>query len=168
MAGLVKVSIKGGRELEANLRSLGKQVTARAVGRRGLAKAAEPIRDIAKALAPDDPATGTNKYLKESIKIAPGKSRDKDQIWVRVGIDFSVDPETYKNRKSGGGSYRDPGVAGVGPMMEFGVPARNIAPRPFMRPAWEVNKAATPQRIVDAVKEDFEKTVARAARRRAK
>lgn len=165
----MKVAIKGGLELQAALRALGNQVTARNVGRRGLRQAAEPIVQQAKALAPDDPVTGSGKFLVESIKQAPGKSRDKDQLWVRVGIDASVDPAKYVNRKrGGGGSYRDPGVAGVATIMEFGAPGANIAPRPFMRPAWEANKAATPQRIADGVRDEVEKAAARAARKKAR
>lgn len=162
----MKVAIKGGRETQASLRALGNQITARNVGRRGLKQAAEPIVATAKRLAPDDPATGVGKYLVESIKTAPGKSRDKDQIWQRIGIDADVDPAKYVNRQSGGGSYRDPGVAGVAGIIEFGKPG--TPPDPFMRSAWEMNKAATPQRIADGVKVEVEKAVARAARKKAR
>lgn len=164
----MKVSIKGGRETEAALRALGNQITARNVGRRGLRLAAEPIVTAAKHLAPDDPETGAGKYLVESIKTGPGRSRDKDQIWQRIGIDASGDPARYINRQDGNGSYRDPGVAGVSVMMEFGVAARNIAPHPFMRPAWDMNKNATPQRIADSVRLEVDKAAARAARKKAR
>lgn len=164
----MKVAIKGGPEIEAALRNLGKQVTARNVGRRGLKQAAEPIAAMAKALAPDDPATGAGKFLKASIKVTGAKSRDKDQLWVRVGIDASDDPAKYVNRQSGGGSYRDPGVAGAAVIMEFGAPAGNIPAQPFFRPAWDANKAATPQRIADGVRDEVEKAAARAARKRAR
>lgn len=164
----MKVSIKGGREIEAALRELGSKVTAKNVGRRGLLKAAEPIRDMAKLLAPDDPTTGSGKFLRESIKAAPGRRNRGDRIWALVGIDAEVDPAKSVTRKSGKGTYRDPGVAGVSVMMEFGVPARSIAPRPYMRPAWEANKAATPQRIADEVKIEVEKAAARAARKKAR
>lgn len=162
----MKVSIKGGREVEAALRELGNKVTARNVGRRALVNAAEPIRDLAKMLAPDDPRTGTGKFLKESIKIAPGKRRG-DTMQVRIGIDASVDPAVEKPRQ-GGGTYRDPGVAGVSVIQEFGAPAANVPAQPFMRPAWEVNKLATPQRMVDALRPEIEKAAQRAARKRAR
>ena len=176
----MKVSITGCRELDAALRELGNKVTAKAVGRRALDNAAAPILAMAKLLAPDDPATGSNKFLKESIKVAApkrvrlnrGQSRGsidaQDQIWRVIGIDQSVDPPTWKPRQGGGGTYRDPGVAGVGPIMEFGAPAANVPAQPFMRPAWEANKAATPQRIVDALRPEIEKAAQRAARKRAK
>ena len=162
----MKVSVNT-RGLEAALRELGNKVTARNVGQRAVVKAGEPIRDMAKMLAPDDPKTGAGKYLKDSIKVAPRKSRDRDQVWASVGIDASVDPESYKPRQ-GGGTYRDPGVAGVSVMMEFGVPARNIPPKPYLRPAWDANKVATPQRMADMVWVEIEKAAQRAARKRAK
>lgn len=162
----MKVSIKGGKEVEATLRELGNKITARNVGRRALESAAAPIRDMAELLAPDDPKTGAGKFLKESIKIAPGKRRG-DTIRVLVGIDASVDPAVEKPRQ-GGGTYRDPGVAGVSAIQEFGAPAANVPAQPFMRPAFEVNKAATPQRIADGVRIEVEKAEQRAARKRAK
>jgi hypothetical protein len=164
----VTVKFEGGRALEAALRDLGKRATAKNVGRRALMQAAEPIRDMAKQLAPDDPATGAGKFLKESIKAAPGRRNRGDRTWVLVGIDASVDPATEKPRQGGGGSYRDPGVAGVSVIQEFGAPARNIPAQPYMRPAWEANKAATLGRIGDALWDEIDKAAQRAARKRAK
>lgn len=176
----MKVSIKGGPEIEAALRELGKQVTARAIGRLALDEAAKHILADAKALAPDDTATGANKYLREAIKVGAakrvrfnrGQSRGSidraDQIWRVIGIDQNVDPPKDVTRKSGGGTYRDPGVAGVAPIQEFGAPAINMPAQPFLRPAWEKNKAATPQRIADGVQAEFEKAAARAARKKVK
>lgn len=164
----MKVSIKGGPEIEAALRQLGNQITARNVGRRALLQAAQPIENRARQLAPDDPKTGAGKFLKESIKTAPRKSRNKDQLWVAVGIDASVDPGKEVPRKSGSGSYRDPGVAGVAVIQEFGAPAQNIPARPFMRPAWEAEKAASPQRVADIAAVEVEKAAQRAARKKAR
>lgn len=87
---------------------------------------------------------------------------------MRVGIDQSVDPPKDVQRKSGKGSYRDPGVAGVAVIMELGAPGANIAPHPFMGPAWESEKEATAQRITDAVLAEATKAAERAARKRAK
>jgi hypothetical protein len=164
----VRVSVTGGPEVEAALRELGNRVTAVNTARRALKQAADPIQQRAQSLAPDDPATGAGKYLKESIKVAPRKSRDKDQVWVSVGIDKSVDPPKQVVRKRRKGTYRDPGVAGVSVIMEFGAPAKNIAPRPFMGPAWEAEKMATPQRIVDVLAVEVSKSAARASRKAAR
>lgn len=164
----MKVTVKGGREAAAALRSIGNQVTARRIGRKAIKPSAEIIAAKAASLAPDDPATGVGKYLRASIAVAPAKSRDKDQVWMNVGIDKSVDPPKDVQRKSGKGTYRDPGVAGVSVIMEFGAPGANIAPRPFFGPAWESEKDATAQRITDAVLTEATKAAERAARKRAK
>lgn len=163
----MKVSFSGGREIEAALREIGSKATAKNVGRRALLKAAEPIRDKAQQLAPDDPKTGAGKFLPESIKAAPGRRNKGDRVWAVIGIDASDDPATEKPRQ-GGGTYRDPGVAGVAVIQEFGAPAANVPAQPFMRPAWEAEKAATPQRIADELWIDLEKTAQRAARKKAR
>lgn len=178
----MKVTFKGGVELQAALRELGSKVTAKNVGKRALLKAAEPIRDRAKALAPDDPATGIGKYLKESIKAAPGKRNRGDRVWALVGIDADVDPPTYhprqkaravQTRKFRDGrspavatQWRDPGVAGVAGIIEFGRPG--VPAKPFMRTAWEAEKAATPDRIATELASEIDKAAARAARKAAK
>lgn len=164
----MKVTVKGGREAQAALRAIGNQVTARRIGRKAIKPSADIIAAKAASLAPDDPATGAGRFLAASIKSGPSKSRDKDQVWIRVGIDQSIDPPKQVQRKNGKGSYRDPGVAGVAVIMEFGAPGGNIAPRPFMGPAWESEKEATAQRITDAVLTEATKAAERAARKRAK
>lgn len=162
----MKVEFKGGIELQAALRELGSKVTAKNVGKRALVKAAEPIAAKAKALAPDDPATGAGKYLRESIKAAPGKRNRGDRVWALVGIDASVDPAKYVNRKSGSGSYRDPGVAGVAGIIEFG--RSGVPPKPFMRSAWESEAPASPGRIANELRVEIDKAAQRAARKAAK
>lgn len=164
----MKVDFKGGKELEAALRSLGKRVTAKNVAKRALTKAAEPIRDRAKSLAPDDPATGAGKYLRDSIKAAPGKRSRGDRVWALVGIDSDVDPDKYVQRKNGRGDYRDPGVAGVAGIMEFGAPARNIPPHPFLGPAWATEGPKSPDRIAAELRSEIDKSAARAARKAAR
>ena len=174
------VTVKGGLQAEAALRELGNQLTAKNAGRRALKQASNIIADKARSLAPDDPATGAGNYLRESIKVGPGKrvrlnrgqSRggldSDDQVWMVIGIDQTVDPPKEVARKNGKGSYRDPGVAGVAVIMEFGAPAGGIPAQPFMGPAWESEKAATAQRITDAVIVEADKAAMRAAKKRAK
>ncbi|HEY8604723.1 HK97-gp10 family putative phage morphogenesis protein [Tsuneonella suprasediminis] len=164
----MKVKFEGSGELEAALRNLGNRVTAKNVAKRALTKAAEPIRDRARSLAPDDPATGMGKFLRDSIKTAPGRRSRGDRVWALVGIDSEVDPVRYVDRKSGRGDYRDPGVAGVAVIMEFGAPANNIPAQPFMRPAWEAEKLSAPERIATELRDEIDKSAARAARKAAR
>lgn len=162
----VTVDFKGGRELEAALKALGNPAAARRSGQRAVNKAMEPVRDVAKSLAPDDPATGIGKFLKEAIKSGPRKSRDKDRVFAAVGIDHTVDPPKDVARKGGKGTYRDPGVAGVAVMQEFGT--ENMPANPYMGPAWELERAALPGILGRIMWADIEKTAKRLARKRAR
>ena len=164
----MKVEFKGGQKLEAALRQLGKRVLAKNVAKRALVKAAEPIRDRAKSLAPDDPATGAGKFLRDSIKAGPGKRNRGDRVWALVGIDADVDPAVYRDRKSGSGDYRDPGVAGVAVIQEFGAPAQNIPPQPFMGPAWSTEGPKSPDRIATELWSEIEKSRERASKKAAR
>lgn len=172
------VSLSGGHDLDRALRELARAADARTVGRAALRAAARPIVADAKARAPDDPATGANKFLRQSIKQGPisraragrgqslpgkGSNRAKDEIWIAVGIDQSVDPPRRKPRRTGKGSYRDPGVAGVSVMIEFGT--SKAAAQPFMRPAWDANRADSVGIIAGEITPQLEKAAQRIARR---
>lgn len=141
------VEFKGGLAIERALRELGESRAIRRAGRAALKDAATPVRDDAKANAPEDEGD-----LIESIKIATAKrdrGDDGNVVAVVIGIDRNVQPATYVPRKSGKGSYRDPGVAGVGPMKEFGT--EKDPAEPFMRPAWERHADRTPGRVARAL-----------------
>lgn len=133
--------LEGFAELERKLFALGSTRIANRIGKKALEAAAEPIRATAERLAPDDPATPVG--LKQSIKFAT-KRRD-DVVMTRIGIDPDVVPPVDRVRKRGKGAYRDPGPAGVAVMQEFGT--EKMAANPFMRPAWDGHKDATPGRI---------------------
>lgn len=154
------ITVEGGQAAEAALRSLGEWQFIRRAAMAALKAGALPIRDKAKALAPKDKLD-----LTDSIKARPGRMRD-DILWFEIGVDPDVQPAVYVARKSGRGSYRDPGVAGVAPMQEFGTP--DMPANPFMLPAWDSEKAATPGRIVTSLGPAIEKQAAKIARKAAK
>lgn len=174
---MATVTVKGGAALDKALLALGDSVTARKIGRLALKAAGAPIEATAKALAPDDPATGPGRFLRDSIKLAPisaarvnrGQSLSgdrEDQLWMAVGIDKSDDPPTQKPRKSGRGSYRDPGVAGVSVIIEFG--RAGVAAQPFMRAAWDANKGQAIGRMTAIIGPEVDKAARRAAKRNAR
>jgi HK97 gp10 family phage protein len=143
----VRVGFTGGRALEAKLLALGEKVARKAAGQ-ALKAAAEPIRERARSEAPDDPANGAGNFLVNSIAVDKVR-RKGDVVKVAVGIDQTVDPPVEKPRQSGNGSYRDPGVAGVAVIIEFGrdgVPANG-----FMRRTWDAEKDASLKRVGDAL-----------------
>lgn len=158
------VSFKGGKELEQALAALGDSRAIRSAARAALREAAKPMQVMAQSLAPRDVGN-----LVESIKIATGKGdrgNDGDQVFVVLGIDANVQPARIKGKLRGKGTYRDPGVAGVSVIKEFG--SEREAPEPFMRPAWDAHSAQTPDRIGKALGPAIETQARRLARRAAK
>lgn len=140
MNGSVKV--EGLRALERKLHQLGDLPAVRRAGRKALRAGGAPMVASAKQFAPDDPVTGPDLHLRASIKMATGRRErgdDGDQVWVVIGIDANVDPPVLRRRKDGRGSYRDPGVAGVASIIEFG--RAGVPAAPFFRPAWDAHKA---------------------------
>lgn len=156
----IKIKVEGGQAAEAALRELGEWQFIRRAAMEALRAGALPIRDKAKELAPKDKLD-----LDRSIKAQPGRSRD-DILWYEIGIDPNVQPARIVARKTGRGTYRDPGVAGVAPMQEFGTPL--MPANPFMIPAWDSEKADTPGRIVASLGPAIEKQAAKIARKAAK
>lgn len=170
----MKVSITGGKDLEAAFAQLKDGATKRRTGTRALQKAAEIIRDRAKELAPDDLETGANNYLRASIKIgrAAGAMQRQNNsgsvVTTFVGIDGSVlpsKPSTKRLTKKGTGKPGG-GVAVYSIMVENGTASH--AAKPFMRPAWEQTKDSALKAIVEITRVEIDKTAARAARKAAK
>lgn len=69
MVAGVKVQIRGLAELDRALSGIGRAVSKRMLTN-ALKSAGEPMRDLMKALAPDDPATGPPYDLKSSIIVS--------------------------------------------------------------------------------------------------
>lgn len=157
----VTVDFEGWREIEALMRGLADAPAVKRAGRGALREAAKPIIATAKRMSPKDVGN-----LEESIKQATAKrdrGDDGDQVAIVIGIDSSVQPPRYIGRKTGKGAYRDPGVAGVGPIKEFGT--EHEPAHPFFRPAWDQHKDATPSRIAEALGPAIEKEAAKLAKR---
>lgn len=164
----------GFAELEKELGELANKATMRRVGLRNLEKAAEPIRDEAKRLAPDDPETGTGKYLVEAIKI--GRAAGSEQqagnsgtlVSTFIGIDGSVKPaQPSKKRFTKKGTGKPGGgVAAYSIFQEMGTTTR--AAQPYLRPAFEAKKEEAVARLAEGLREDIIATKARAARKAAR
>lgn len=168
------MKLSGLRELEAELKSLATRATARRVADRALRKAAEPIVQRAKELAPDDPATGEGKYLVESIKV--GKAAGVQQrlansgqvVSVFIGIDGTVNPakpSTKRFTKKGTGKPGG-GVAAYSIFMEMGTSSHPA--KPYMRPAFEEKKAEAVEGLAEILRGEIAKTKARAMRKAAR
>lgn len=140
------VKVEGLRELEAALAELPK-ATARNTLRRVLKRAAEPVQEEAQANAPV--ATGR---LKVSIVVGTKLTRRQQRDAKKEGKFFS---EIHV------GTSNEAAVP-----QEFGTV--NMSAHPFMRPAWEGNKAKTLDIISGELGAEIEKSAARLARKAAK
>ncbi|WP_285020235.1 HK97-gp10 family putative phage morphogenesis protein [Novosphingobium sp. fls2-241-R2A-195] len=174
MAAPMSMKVSGLQELETALMGLKDRATSRRVADRALRKGAEPIRDRAKELAPDDPDTGEGKYLVEAIKI--GRAAGIQQklgnsgsvVTTFVGIDGSVKPakpSTKRFTKKGTGKPGG-GVAAYSIFMEEGSATHSA--QPYIRPAFEEKKEEAVENMADILREEILETQARAARKAAR
>ncbi len=158
----MSVKVEGGADIADALKALGNSRAITRAGRRALAEAAIPFVITAKSLVPVDKG-----LLRKSIKVAPAKARSKgadaNQIAVHIGIDVDVDPPEIVRRKSGAGSYRDPGVSGVSVIQEFD---QENGGNPFMRPAWDQHKESAAADVGEALGPAIEAEAVRLARRK--
>jgi len=169
----ITIDISGAKEMEKALAELADQPAMRRAIRAALREAAQPIVDAAKAAAPVDRGD-----LRDSIKVATakrGRGSDQDEFGIVIGIDSNVQPAKYvvrqkqvrkkSPRRSGNaGTYRDPGVAGVAPIVEFGRPG--VPAEPFMRPAFDAHGEGAITRFGAAVGPAIEDEAAKLARRK--
>ena len=143
----VTIKIAGLRELDAALGEF-KKTTAKAILVRVGKVALEPMAEVARALAPDDPETGGND-LKASIVVGTKLNPRQKRLAKKEPKDFAT---VYMGTA-------DP--AGVS--QEFG--NVNHGPQSFMRPAFAQEARSTIERVADGLKPEIEKTAARARAR---
>lgn len=169
-----KFSFEGGKALEAALRKLGKEATARNVATRALKIAAEPIAEKARMLAPVDKG-----FLRKAIKVGTkanmGRGRTlrsrQDVVYAFVGIEGSVlppkDTKTKRNkRKTRFLQSSGSGVAAYSIFVENGT--HDTPPQPYMRPAFDSEKENAVKKLAPALWEEIEKAAKRAAKKAAK
>lgn len=147
----MRITTTGFKELEAALAELKKTATAKAVMRRSLKKAAQPMADAANAAAPTGPTGAYAQSFKYSTKLSKRQSGIHRKM-------FKSDKATVE----GFVGTSDP--AGV--QQEFG--NVNHGPQPALRPAWDAEAQPTLDRIGTEMWADLAKTAARAAKKAAK
>lgn len=168
---MVSFKFEGGRELDAALKGLEK-VTARNVATRALKKAAVPIRDKAKQLAPKDKGN-----LEAAIKIGTKANFGRgsfrsfgDWVNVFVGIDGSVlppkDSKTKKNKRKTRFLQSGGGVAAYAIFIEMGTDSMKA--QPYMRPAFDTEKENALALIKPELWNEIAAQAARAGRKAAR
>ena len=151
----VTVKLDGLKDLEAELAKLSKAAGKAALRRAGI-KAMQPMAELARSLAPDDPSTPPID-LKTSIAVS---SR------VKVGRSRSLLREVREGKASVN-VYMGPTKEGYPQaiMQEFGT--IHHGPQSYMRPAWDAEKRGVLSRLKALLWDEVGKSVARAERRRA-
>jgi HK97 gp10 family phage protein len=143
----VTVKVEGLRDLDAALSELPKITTAKAVVRRVLKKAAEPLRALAEQTAPR--LTGA---LKISIVIGTKLTRRQARMAKK-------EPKSLTEMFVG---TSNPAAV----PQEFGTHDQKA--QPFMRPAWQATKDQVLTNIGNELGPEIEKTAARLAKKAAR
>lgn len=153
---VMDIKLEGFAALEKAMEELS-QSQGRAVLRRAQMKAAQPMADLAKSLAPVGP-TGR---LAKSISVQSRLAKRQAGIHRRTFRDDKLSSEVFV-----GPTYLSTGGGRHGHLVEFGTV--KMAPRPFMRPAWEQDKKNYLDRLGAEMAVQVENAVKRARARAAK
>ena len=149
------IKLEGFSDLEAVLAELEKLSTRKAVGRRALIKAAQPMAEIMRGLAPNDPMTGAPD-LASSVAVSTKLSKRQARAHRKMFRDDRAAVEVFVG----------PGPDPAAWNQEFG--NINHGPQPFVRPAWDQDREALLKRLGVEIAAEVDKTVARARRKAAK
>jgi HK97 gp10 family phage protein len=155
--------IAGLRELENALGELPKS-TGKNVLRRVAVKALTPMRDAARALAPNDPETAAS--IAETIivttKRPDGDKSDAARAFARGGIAAARAAGSGPVKAYMGPATRHPKVW----QQEMG--NVNHGPQPYMRPAYDEGRRPAIEAIKDDLWAEIDKAAKRLAKKRAK
>jgi HK97 gp10 family phage protein len=165
----VTVRLEGFAELERELDRLGKATAQKASLRRALKKAAQPMVDIAKGLAPVRAG-----HLRESIKYSTqlaagdaGKAAFAQTLRSGGSRDEAVAAlRDARRSQSSVVAYIGPGQNPQAIFQEFGT--INHPPQPFLRPAWDQDKMALLDRLKAEIWADIQRTITRMDRKAAR
>lgn len=169
MANSTRLRIEGLADLEKALDNLSKS-TGRSVLRRSMRKAAEPMAEMARTLAP----VKTGK-LRDSIKFGSLLNGSQRKLQRKLTVEERAAVELFL-----GPSYVKGSGGRVGHLVEFGTaPHLNgglfpgtmhpgTAPQPFMRPAFDAEARPTINRLKPILWAEIGKAAARAARKAAR
>lgn len=162
----MKIEVDGLSDLQAALRELGDPKAVRTALRATLRTAGKPMLEKIRGKVREDKGD-----LKRSVKMAAAKGEkpDSPEFGIVIGIDANEGPARIVARKTRsnrgkGGTYRDPGVAGVAVIEEFGRPGE--AANPSFRPAFDEEGEGTIRRFAEEAGPIIERTAARLARKR--
>jgi len=144
---MTTVKVEGMRELEKALKQLSESA-GKGVLRRGLKKAAMPMKDLMHDLAPRGDSSSDD--LADSITIGTKLSKRQAGLHRKM----------FKDDRAAIEMFVGPGPDPAGVNQEFG--NVNHGPQPFVRPAWDAESKPTLDRLGKELWTELEKSVKRA------
>lgn len=149
----VEFNIEGLDEVQEKLKRLGNARLIKNAARRSARKAMAIVRDAARSGAKniDDPQTAEKIW--KNIAIAAGKTRNPNEVVMRVGVRGGASFSNPNPPKTSGGDTRH------FRWVEFG--SANNPPTPFMRPALQNNIQAVTNSFAENFNKEIDKELAK-------
>lgn len=148
-----EVNFHGVEDLSRRLKILANIKTAKRVARKSARQAMNIVRDAARANAKaiDDPETAEKIW--KNIAVSGGKSRNANEIVMRVGVRGGASFSNKNPPKVSGGDTRH------FRWVEFG--SANNPPTPFLRPALSNNISRVTNQFATSFNQEIEKELAK-------
>ena len=149
----VEVNIEGLDQVQEKLRRLGNPRLMKNAARRSARKAMAIVRDSARSAAKgiDDPQT--SEKIWKNIAIAAGKTRNPNEVVMRVGVRGGASFSNPNPPNASGGDTRH------FRWVEFG--SANNPPTPFLRPALSNNISQVTNQFATSFNQEIEKELAK-------
>ena len=149
----VEFNIEGLDEVQGKLKRLGNPRLMKNAARRSARKAMAIVRDAARSGAKsiDDPQT--SEKIWKNIAIAAGKTRNQNDVVMRVGVRGGASFSNPNPPNTSGGDTRH------WRWLEFG--SVHNPPTPFMRPALQDNIQAVTNSFAENFNKEIEKELAK-------
>ena len=149
----IEVNIEGLDEVQEKLKRLGNPRLMKNAARRSARKAMAIVRDSARANAKalDDPQT--SEKIWKNIAIAAGKTRNPNEVAMRVGVRGGASFSNPNPPNTSGGDTRH------WRWLEFG--SVHNPPTPFMRPALQDNIQAVTNSFAENLNKEIDKELAK-------
>ena len=149
----VEFNIEGLDEVQEKLKRLGNPRLIKNAARRSMRKAMAIVRDAARANAKgiDDPETAEKIW--KNIAIAAGKTRNPNEVVMRVGVRGGASFSNPNPPSTSGGDTRH------FRWVEFG--SANNPPTPFLRPALSNNIPQVTNQFATSFNQEIEKELAK-------
>ena len=153
----VEFNIQGLDEVQEKLKRLGNPRLMKNAARRSMRKAMAIVRDAARnnAKSIDDPQT--SEKIWKNIAIAAGKTRNPNEIIMRVGVRGGASQNANTDRSAL--SKLSGGITTYWRYLEFG--SANMPATPFMRPALSNNISQVTNQFATSFNQEIEKELAK-------